>query len=65
MGELAEVKAGNFRLTTVFSDGDVVEEFLFTQRAVNRAKRWWVACQKLDAENGNLYGIVSFRVVAL
>ena len=56
----------NFKLTTTFSDGDVVREFFKSQRAANRAKQWWVRVQKLDTEHGtDQYEIESFRVVAL
>ncbi len=57
----------NFKLTTKFSDGDVVTEYFFSQRGANRAKKWWVHVQKLDAEHGteDPYEIESFRMVAL
>lgn len=56
----------NFKLTTSFSDGDVLTEFFRRQRAVNRAKQWWVRVQKIDAEHGIvLYTINNFRIEAL
>lgn len=56
----------NFKLTTDFSDGDTVTEYFTSQRAANRAKKWWVRVQRLDAEHGiDLYTINSFRIEAL
>lgn len=49
----------NFKITVVFSDGEVVTEKFCTEVGAERALRWWHRAAEADRANGETYTIVS------
>lgn len=51
----------NYKLTVVFSDGEVVVEKFVTEKGVERAMRSWESIAAEDQKNGETYSIVSME----
>jgi hypothetical protein len=51
----------NYKLTVVFSDGEVVVEKFVTEKGVERAMRSWESIAAEDRKNGETYSIVSME----
>jgi hypothetical protein len=50
-----------YKLTVVFSDGEVVVEKFMTKLGLERAIRWWKTAEADDRNNGATYTIVSME----